>query len=148
MTTIAFDGTTMAADMLAVDNWGLKDYVSKLMRGKDFVVGGAGERSQILSWWANVEQMNFEQILKFGYPEYDREKNDPAFLIASRFGGVYRHMGGLIVPCSKIFHACGSGRDFALAALQLGKTAKESVELAALFDNNTGGPIETMDVKL
>jgi hypothetical protein len=147
MTTIAFDGKTLAADMLAVDNWGLKDYVSKLMKGKDFVAGGAGERSQILQWWKEVEHMHFDDVLKFGYPMYDKEKNDPSILIAPRFGGVYKHMGGLIVPCSRIYHACGSGRDFALTAMHLGKSAKEAVEIASMFDNNTGGATEVLEAK-
>ena len=39
------------------------------------------------------------------------------------------------------FHAVGSGRDFAIAAMHLGKTAREAVELACLYDIYTGGPI-------
>ena len=146
MTTIAFDGSTIAADMLAVDNWGLKDNVSKLLRGNDFIAGGAGERSKILHWWSSVEKMSFEEVLRFGFPDYDAEKNDPAIVIAYKNGGAYKHAGGLFVPCSRPFHAVGSGRDYALAAMHLGRSAKEAVEVAMVFDNNTGGHIETMNV--
>jgi hypothetical protein len=143
MTTIAFDGEVMAADMLATDNWGLKDNVSKLLIGKNFVAGGAGDRSKILHWWSSVKSLSFEEILNYGYPDYDSEKNDPSILIAYLNGGVYKHAGGLFMPCSRVFHAVGSGRDYALAAMYLGRSAKESVEIAMIFDNNTGGQIET-----
>ncbi len=40
--------------------------------------------------------------------------------------------------------AIGSGRDFALAAMDMGATAKEAVELAAKRDVYTGGTIRTL----
>ena len=44
-------------------------------------------------------------------------------------------------PITSAFHAAGSGRDFAMAAMHMGKTAREAVELACLYDIYTGGPI-------
>ena len=41
-------------------------------------------------------------------------------------------------------YAAGSGRDFALAAMDMGATAKEAVELAAKRDAYTGGTIRTL----
>lgn len=38
--------------------------------------------------------------------------------------------------------ATGSGRDYALAAMHCGKSAKEAVEIAAFFDINTGKGID------
>ena len=40
--------------------------------------------------------------------------------------------------------AIGSGRDFALAAMDMGATAKEAVEMAARRDICTGGTIRTL----
>lgn len=40
--------------------------------------------------------------------------------------------------------AIGSGRDFALAAMDMGATAKEAVEMAAKRDVYTGGTIRTV----
>ncbi|MHC8386779.1 Ntn hydrolase family protein [Pseudomonas sp. MDT2-39-1] len=40
--------------------------------------------------------------------------------------------------------AIGSGRDFALAAMDMGATAKEAVEMAAKRDIYTGGTIRTV----
>ncbi|WP_085637938.1 MULTISPECIES: proteasome subunit beta [unclassified Pseudomonas] len=42
--------------------------------------------------------------------------------------------------------AIGSGRDFALAAMDMGATAKEAVEAAAKRDTYTGGTIRTLRV--
>lgn len=40
--------------------------------------------------------------------------------------------------------AIGSGRDFALAAMDMGASAKEAVEAAAKRDVYTGGTIRTL----
>lgn len=47
----------------------------------------------------------------------------------------------VLFPINCPFHAIGSGRDFAISAMSMGKTAKEGVELAAQWDLWTGGPI-------
>ncbi len=39
------------------------------------------------------------------------------------------------------FYACGSGRDYAMAAMHLGCDAKKAVQVAAVFDVNTGGEV-------
>jgi hypothetical protein len=42
--------------------------------------------------------------------------------------------------------AYGSGQDFAIAALDFGKTPKEAVEYAMTRDCNTGGSVQVVDV--
>ena len=42
---------------------------------------------------------------------------------------------------------CGSGRDYAVTALHLGKTAKEAVEIACLFDYGCGNGIDTLELE-
>ena len=44
------------------------------------------------------------------------------------------------------FVADGSGRDFAIAAMALGRTARQAVALAARFDVYTGGGIDSIVV--
>ena len=39
MTTVAWDGKTLAADTLATDPWGLKDYRNKIIRGRNWIAG-------------------------------------------------------------------------------------------------------------
>jgi ATP-dependent protease HslVU (ClpYQ) peptidase subunit len=43
--------------------------------------------------------------------------------------------------------AIGSGRDFAIMAMHLGKTAAESVELASLFCNDCGNGVDTLELE-
>lgn len=60
---------------------------------------------------------------------------------------VYQEGGkarSLRLPCSE---ASGSGEEFALSALDFGKSAKEAVEYAMTRDNNTGGKVRVFDVE-
>lgn len=43
--------------------------------------------------------------------------------------------------------ADGSGRDYATAAMYLGKTAREAVAVAARFEANTGMGVDSFDVR-
>lgn len=45
------------------------------------------------------------------------------------------------------FYAIGTGAAYAIAAMHLGKSPKEAVEIAALYDPGTGGPIETIEME-
>ena len=145
MTTIAFDGSMMAADSLTEDHWGLKDTAMKIMVGKDFAVGGAGSSHQFLHWWRSVKHMTAGEVLEHGHPNYHKDDNDPAILLVPfRTRVPYKHTGGLFVPCGRSFHAIGSGRDFALAAMHMGKSASEAVRIASVFDNNTNDDISVI----
>lgn len=142
MTTVAFDGRTMAADTLATDGWGMKDRVDdKILRGPDFLCGAAGQNGAIKRWWAQVCQLDLEHVLGYGYPDFDADRNDPAIVLADAAGNIWRHVTGGFFKVFRGFHAVGSGRDYALAAMHLGKTAAEAVAIAMEFDNGTGGDI-------
>jgi ATP-dependent protease HslVU (ClpYQ) peptidase subunit len=145
MTTIAYDGQYMVCDELATDCWGLKEYQpDKIFKGSGCAVGCAGETGVIYKWWKTLKQFyetkepTFEQILDFGYPDYERDKNDPSLMLVNRIGEIYRHSSGIFIIVQRKFFAIGSGRDFALAAMHCGKTAHQAVQIAAEFDNNTG----------
>lgn len=43
-------------------------------------------------------------------------------------------------------HAIGSGRDFAMAAMHLGKTAREAVEVAIALSASCGNGIDTLEI--
>jgi len=140
MTTIAFDGRTLAADTLTTDNWGLKGYTCKILLGNNFVAGGSGSLSQILKWFDNAK--NTSDIIEYGYPDYEKDENGPSFLLVTN-GQLYTHIEGLFLPNARPYHAVGSGRDYALAAMYCGKTAEEAVHIAMKFDNGTGGSVDT-----
>lgn len=139
MTTVAWDGKIMAADTLATDAWGLvEEVLDKIHVGSDFLLAGAGEHGAIQSWWKAVSHLDAVGVLAFGYPVFAKETNDPAMMLACA-SGVYRHVSGGFFKCSRGFHAIGSGRDYALAAMRCGRSAEEAVSLAMEFDRGTGG---------
>lgn len=141
MTTVAFDGEVMAADTLVTDYYGLKDIChDKILVGKDFLAGCAGEWGGIQSWWDQVKDMTCAELIAYGYPNYQREHNDPAIMIASK-NGIWRHTTSWFYKTPRSYHAVGSGRDYALAAMFCGRGAVRAVECARSFDNGTGGEI-------
>ncbi len=141
MTTVAFDGRTMAADTLATDAWGMREEVrDKILRGPDFLAGTAGQNGAIKRWWAQVCTMPLEHVLGYGYPDFDADRNDPAIILTDG-KHIWRHVTGGFFECSRGFHAVGSGRDYALAAMELGASAADAVRLAMRFDNGTGGDV-------
>jgi hypothetical protein len=146
MTTVAFDGRTMAADTLATDSWGMKERVDdKILRGQGFLVGTAGQNGAIKRWWAQVCQLDLEHVLDYGYPSFDADRDDPAIMLTNG-RDIWRHVTGGFFHVSRGFHAVGSGRDYALAAMHLGKSAEEAVRIAMEFDHGTGGDVLTQSL--
>jgi len=145
MTCVAYDGTYMAADSKSTDAWGMFELHSrKIVELDNILIGGAGESGQITRWTRGLpKDLTMEVLLMDGYPAYHKDTNDPALLVVDRQTlQAYRHVAGLFMPCQRTFHAVGSGRDYALAALALGRTAQQAVELAISFDNGCGGEIK------
>jgi ATP-dependent protease HslVU (ClpYQ) peptidase subunit len=57
---------------------------------------------------------------------------------------IYKLIGPVFHPVNDYkFWAIGSGRDFALAAMEMGATAEEAVLLASKFDRKTGNVVST-----
>lgn len=147
MTTIAWDGKSMAADSMLVGSFGLVSRTQhKIRRGRDYIVGWAGNYAQYDKWWAEAELLSFSEVFKRGYPEWKDGENDPAIMIIYD-GLIYLHTQGLfylhegtmdeVLPC----WAIGTGRDFALGAMASGKSAFGAVLIASNFDQSTGGNI-------
>lgn len=137
MTTIAYDGKTMCADTLMTCNGTRIGYVSKMERVPDGVVGYAGTVSdcQLVIEW-----------MRGGMKKKDRPElsstADVGIIYVKNTGEVFLVDEGLMpyptcVPCAE-----GSGADFALAAMHLGKTSKQAVKLAIKLDCYSGGAIQ------
>lgn len=146
MTTVAWDGKQMAADTLATDYWGLKESVTnKVLEGRDFLLGCAGEHGQIMRWWKETaHKLTAEELIAQGYEPFRKDDNDPAMVLVC-VHGTFRHVAGIFAQTARPYHAVGSGRDYALMAMRLGKSAAEAVELVMEFDNGTGGEVRTYD---
>jgi hypothetical protein len=153
MTTIAWDGETLAADSLGDQN-GLRITTTKLHRGvlsdgTPFIMGAAGENS-----WANmahawIKSLALGDLMHATYPNQindGSERNDPHIILVLGKHGTYYKTGKCLTRLESKFHAIGSGRDFAIAAMHLGKNADEAVAVAINFDCYSGGEVRSMRI--
>ena len=147
MTTVAIDGRFMAADTLG-DNGGLRMPTSKIFRTEAFVLGGSGPYGHIHRYFRLIKAMSFSDVLDLGYPTYDEDDDNPGMIIAGRGnpGLAYYLCGSEWVRVARKYHAIGSGRDFAMAGMALGKTAAEAVDLAISFDTYSGGTVDWVEI--
>lgn len=136
MTTIAWDGKTLAGDTAGISAC-LKRRVQKIYRlSNGDLFGAAGELDDLLQAKEWLE---------------DQSKSKPALkdfsgLLITPAGPFKLECALIATPVLEHFHAIGSGRDFAIAAMHLGKSAREAVEIALIFDANSIGPVETLEL--
>jgi hypothetical protein len=133
MTTVCWDGKTLAADRQCYGSFKTRARKAwKLRDGRLF--GAAGTTEEILAVRAWLEE---------GGTKPDGLENFHGILIEN--GKVYRLEEKLtrhriLERC----HAIGSGAPFAITAMSLGKTAREAVLIAARFDPRTGGGVDVL----
>jgi ATP-dependent protease HslVU (ClpYQ) peptidase subunit len=148
MTTIAWDGKTLAADKLG-NSSGLKYKVTKIFRidqnhYKGSLVGFSGTypASMALLHWLRTSP-NEEDL----YPsiQANEDKNTYALLITPDKRILKWETGSFPFEIENDKIAIGAGRDFAIAAMHCGKTAREAVEIANIFSTNCGMGIDTLE---
>lgn len=140
MTTIAWDGRTMAADGRSTDDdevvltWRMR----KIFRAQGELVGLAGD----------VAAMQRVRAWMLGGCQGKRPDHSEVAILVVRPDrqALIAESGGELVevdtPC-----AIGSGRHHAVTAMDCGKTAAEAVALAMKRDACTGGEITTLRLK-
>jgi hypothetical protein len=112
--------------------------------GKDieYLIGCAGDSDGaplFIEWFIEYYDTDYcdKQILKRLF-EFD---TDALILHADgtiETGSSY----GIIHECNEEFYAIGSGTKCALAAMHMGATAAESIEIAKKIDPHTGGKVQ------
>lgn len=141
MTVIAWDGKTLASDRQAGNN-GFKYPVTKIKKVRGHLLFCSGD--------FDMAQEMFDWFEKGADPEkYPAAARDEKFTTPLN----------IISPDKKIlryernpysheiehsFFAVGSGRDYALAAMHLGYTAKEAVEVTCALCDSCGLGIDTL----
>lgn len=141
MTTIAFDGKTMACDTRVTCGSSYYSTDTKIYENDDYVIGVAGD--------AGVGTMLIDcpYILQARHYDFDFEAlvfaKDTRKLYKVAFYKSWDCALSLVVPIVDGFAAAGSGADFALAAMGCGRSAQGAVAIASNFDLNTGGKIIT-----
>jgi hypothetical protein len=153
MTVIAWDGRTLAADKRAT-NSGLQRTVTKVFkvlrpatekRGAHFLLvagsGGYDLLIEMVKWITEGED-------PATFPAAQRTKEDycPMVVIDQNELYVYE-MQPSRFHFEDRHYACGSGRDFALMAMRLGKSATEAVELTSEFQVDCGNGVDSVSLE-
>jgi ATP-dependent protease HslVU (ClpYQ) peptidase subunit len=147
MTSIAFDGKTMAADK-QMNTGNMKHTVarSKIRAGEyhgmPALFGGSGTTvycDAVIEW------------LIAGMPDDKPEmpSNPDSFtVIVATEAGLYEYIDSLRpIPLGQIKWAIGSGGEYAFGAMAAGACAKKAVEIACTFDPNSGMGVETLTLR-
>jgi hypothetical protein len=151
MTTIAWDGKTLACDRLAISN-GLGRTCCKLFDCGNCVYAGSGQLAEVIEC---------ADWLRAGAPEGAArptfEENDIIGIVVVKRGakvtgltpgGAYFVAGKRPVfePIHEAQAATGSGRDFAISAMAFGQDARSAIVFAMRYDLATGIGIDAYDL--
>jgi ATP-dependent protease HslVU (ClpYQ) peptidase subunit len=149
MTTIIATKTKILSDGKTTVGNRVDDYDFKKVRKiGDYLVGGAGRLTSILTFFAWFEQNLQCQAAQESIPglmiQSDPDKDDEDFiaLVVHPDGKIFIHEGAdprRAFPIEREYYAVGSGADFALAALDAGATPEQAMEVAKLRDAFSGG---------
>lgn len=141
MTTIAFDGKTMACDTRVVCGSNCYNTDTKIYENDTYIIGVAGD--------AGVGTMLIDNpyILQARHYDFDFEAlvyvKDAEKVYKVAFYKSWDRALSLVIPVADVFVAVGSGAPYALAAMECGYSAHGGVAVASKFDPNTGGKIIT-----
>jgi 20S proteasome alpha/beta subunit len=139
MTVVAWDGKTLASDRRCSQG-GFITEVTKLYKVGHVIMGGAGSADMInemIMWFVSGATPET-------FPELQRNVQECCTILAigpDSKAMLYQSSPYPIHIEGKPF-AIGAGRDFAVMAMHLGKTAKEAVELTALFCSDCGNGVD------
>ncbi len=147
MTTIAFDGKTMAADKQSVG--GGRKYqrlTSKIRRGlyhgMPALFSGAGTIVYVdamIDWF--IAGMPDDK------PEMPEGPDSFTVLVATEVG-LYEYIDSLRpIALGPTKWAIGSGAEYALGAMAAGASAKRAVEIACTLDVNSGMGVDTLTLR-
>lgn len=143
MTTIAFDGTTLAADRAAWSGGNNKYRVRKVERitatdGRRYLVAFSGEcsyASALLAWMKGGAHPG-------AYPESD---NVVIAVVVDERLRIWRLNSTL--RYSRVLervHASGGGQDFAIGALEAGASARRAVQIAIKRSDYAGLGVDSV----
>ena len=136
MSVVAWDGEWLAADRQGTSG-NLKVQVKKIAWLADDTrvawVGDLEYGMALVDWYAAGQD-------PAKWPEFQKDKDNWTRLIVVRPDGTAGEYQQLPVfqPVQEKFMAWGGGRDYAMAAMHLGKNAIEAVEVAQVFDLSCG----------
>lgn len=141
MTVIAWDGKTLAADKRATYG-DMICTVTKIARIEGRLAAGAGDTAfiNVMFEWLRGGRVPAE------FPKSQESKDDwqPFLVIESDGTPLLYERSPCPVRYEQKHIVLGSGREFARAALHLGKTAVEAVQCAIDLSHTCGNGIDTL----
>lgn len=136
MTTVCYRDGILASDSRATAaGWIVSDKTPKIIQRDDgTIITGTGD-------WEIVAQ--FMRM----FPEKVDVKDNRA-IVAHPDGRieVFEGQGSFVLDECEDFMAWGSGMPPALAAMHMGASAERAIEIAALVDPGTGGPVVSFKI--
>jgi len=140
VSVIAWDGRALAADKRACFGTVFRT-TTKIFRVNGRLVGYAGDADSgeaMLAWYASG-------AIPSDFPASQSTDSWSGLLVIEPSGQIIRYERTphpLKFPPQQF--AIGSGRDFAYAAMHLGKSAAEAVEVACVFDSGCGNGVDVL----
>jgi hypothetical protein len=137
MTTIAWDGKTLAADKQCSDG-NHKFAVTKIKRVNGELLGFSGglyRCKEMLAWYCGERKPE-------DFPK--GESDDFSELMVIRDGKIFLYGSKYPIEVEDNRFAVGSGSPYALAAMECGLSAEDAVQTAIKFDPSTGMGIDIL----
>ncbi len=135
MTTICWDGKSLAADRQHSIFRGDAPKIYRLDNGELFGSCGQTQDLHAVKYWLNNGG--------------DKPKVEDGFHGIIIGVNEFHTLENKLVPVRQFskFFAIGSGRDYAMAAMHLGKSAFEAIAVAAYFDVDTGYSCDVLSLE-
>jgi ATP-dependent protease HslVU (ClpYQ) peptidase subunit len=141
MTTIAYKAGVMAGDKMASEGNSKVGVTTKIFKRNGHLVGfsGRSDTAHLLLWW-------FERGAKEEeWPDPYDDDTDCSMIVVTPDGKVlFYERFPIPIRMENEFCAIGSGRDFALAAMELGCDPEKAVEVACRLDAYSGNGIDVL----
>jgi 20S proteasome alpha/beta subunit len=142
MTTIVWDGKTLAADRQA-NAVGMRRLVTKIFKIDRNLVAVSGDydlAQDMIKWMQDGgEPKTFPETQK----DIDKMVNVLWLPSPDKIFTFERSPNPLDFSANKVI-CMGSGRDFAYGALEMGADAVKAVEVAIKYDTNSGMGVDTL----
>lgn len=146
MSVIAWDGYTIAADKQATVA-GLRVTTTKLRRicRPDCipeVIGYTGDQDSgmmMAKWYEDGAD-------PAQFPECQKGDDWSRLTVADKYGVRIYERQPVAVKVEDLFAAWGSGRDFAMAAMHLGQSARDAVVVASQYAEGCGRGVDSFDL--
>jgi hypothetical protein len=137
LTTIAYDGRTLAADSLATCHGGRVGVVVKIAERNGVFAAGVGSSARCRAF------LDWFRAGMTGFPPPMGDEST-AYLFPLDGQVVVVDSLGLLAERPWRYWAAGSGADYAIGAMEAGASAAEAVRIACLHDTSSGGEIITL----